>query len=77
MQHSKEYESWLDSLPVLPLELRAEIEVSHAMGEKADTSRGMAELFEDRPSSPALGIFTAVFCEQFCDKFSGYAWRAI
>jgi hypothetical protein len=39
--------------------------------------KGLCELFEDRPTSPCLGIFTVVFAEQFCKENPGYTWRPL
>lgn len=43
----------------------------------ADVSEGMAELYEDRPSSPCIGVFTTVFCRAFCEQNKEYVWRSL
>jgi hypothetical protein len=42
-----------------------------------DTSKGLCEMYEDRPISERIGIFTVVFAEQFCKENPGYTWRAL
>lgn len=46
-------------------------------GHQPDTSRGLAEIYEDRPIAKCLGIFTVVFAERFCKETPGYVWRVV